>query len=259
MSGGVRMPTARPEKMPRRARHHDLPRGARGAVVAAPRSPCCSPSAPASARAAVCAYPVAGRRRRLAAHPDLLPRHRARRAGRRARRRLAHRAATRARCARTPTATARASCPRGRSAPASASRSPARSTIAGAGRGLLVPGSRASRPTCRCARRRGARPRRARRACVTRPDLRPPAWDVHARARRHERRARSSPARSCSPPATARRARRSSPRDGRVRYWRPMPAGMKATDVRVQTYRGDPALTFWQGADARAARAAARA
>jgi hypothetical protein len=83
----------------------------------------------------------------------------------------------------------------------------------------------------------------------TRPDLRPPAWDVH----------RSRPGTDggeifAGPKLFATRGGQEGAQilapDGRVRYWRPMPSGMKATDVRAQPYRGGVAMTFWQGATA---------
>jgi hypothetical protein len=81
---------------------------------------------------------------------------------------------------------------------------------------------------------------------ATRPDLRPPVWDVRAM------RPGASDAEIFVGPkllATRRGQQGAQIIDaaGRVRFWRPMPVGQDALDVRVQTYRGRPVMTWWQG------------
>jgi hypothetical protein len=81
---------------------------------------------------------------------------------------------------------------------------------------------------------------------VTRPDLHPPAWDVHvARPEATDEEILAGP-KLLFTRKGADGAQVLSP-SGHVLYWRPMPAGQTVTDVRVQPYRGRPALTFWQG------------
>ncbi len=81
---------------------------------------------------------------------------------------------------------------------------------------------------------------------VTRPDLRPPAWDV-----RVELPGNTDAEIFTGPKLFARRRGQEGVQilsaSGRVRYWLPMVAGQKATDVRMQLYRGEPAMTFWRG------------
>ncbi len=84
---------------------------------------------------------------------------------------------------------------------------------------------------------------------VTRPDLRPPGWDLHRAV------AGTTDAEIFTGPKLfATRGGQEGAQilsaDARVRYWRVMPRGMKATDVRVQSFRGAPAMTYWQGATA---------
>jgi hypothetical protein len=81
---------------------------------------------------------------------------------------------------------------------------------------------------------------------VTRPDLRPPAWDVHvARPEATDAEILAGPKLLFTRKGED-GAQILSP-SGHVVYWRPMPSGQTVADVRVQPYRGRPALTFWQG------------
>jgi hypothetical protein len=95
-------------------------------------------------------------------------------------------------------------------------------------------------------RRHGRRRAAGTMRLVTRPDLRPPSWDVRV----------ALPGNSdaeifAGPKLFARRRGQEGVQiltpSGRVRYWLPMAVGQKATDVRVQSYRGAPAMTFWRG------------
>jgi hypothetical protein len=81
---------------------------------------------------------------------------------------------------------------------------------------------------------------------VTRPDLRPPRWDV-----RVLRPGAADGEIVAGPKLLATRSGRQGAQiltaAGRVLFWWPLPVAQKPGDVRVQTYRGRPVLTFWQG------------
>jgi hypothetical protein len=81
---------------------------------------------------------------------------------------------------------------------------------------------------------------------VTRPDLRPPRWDV--RVLRPEA---TSTKIFAGPKLLATRNGRQGAQiltpAGKVLFWWPLPLAQKPADVRVQSYRGQPVITFWQG------------
>jgi hypothetical protein len=81
---------------------------------------------------------------------------------------------------------------------------------------------------------------------VTRPDLRPPRWDVRVLGP-----AASTAEIIAGPKLLATRSGRQGAQiltaAGKVLFWWPLPLAQKPADVRVQAYRGQPALTFWQG------------
>ncbi|MEA2289867.1 MAG: hypothetical protein QOD55_1864, partial [Solirubrobacteraceae bacterium] len=84
---------------------------------------------------------------------------------------------------------------------------------------------------------------------VTRPDLRPPAWDVRV-ARPGATDAEILAGAKLLATRNGRNGAQILSPSGRVVYWRPAPAGQTVADVRVQLQGGRPVLTFWQGSQA---------
>lgn len=81
-------------------------------------------------------------------------------------------------------------------------------------------------------------------AYVSRPDLQPPALSVDT--------ATALPASGDLMLTPTMSATGAGPMvvspDGALVWFDPLPAGVSATDLKVQTYRGQPVLTWWQGA-----------
>ena len=77
---------------------------------------------------------------------------------------------------------------------------------------------------------------------VSRPELRPPVVTVSSTRRPGHRRPVPGPLRR------DRAVRADDPRSehGRLIWFDPLPSGARASDLRVQSYRGQPVLTWWQ-------------
>ncbi len=85
----------------------------------------------------------------------------------------------------------------------------------------------------------------ASRAYVTRPDLRPPPITIHARD------GETAPGSIILAPKRSTRTARTGPLivddDGQPIFFRQNRQGIRSNDVRVQEYRGEPVLTWWEG------------